>query len=460
MTLISFEFIAFVSVVFFLNLISNGNCKKVILLLANLIFILLYGNFYHAAWIFGVAIYLCFAGYVLKGKKSKMLLTLFIVPIVFSLLFFKYGGYFHFKNIFMPLGISFTTFRAIGYLVDLYSQKCSDVGWMNTLVYLSFFPAVTAGPIQSMGEFAEQLNKKINFDYNSMKNAAVQCAFGMFQKLVFADYLAGVCSTIFTSAESHGILLIGGAVLYSFQLYLDFDGYSNIAIGVSKLFGIEMKKNFNTPYLAQSIMEFWDRWHISLSTWLKKYIYIPLGGNRKGLLRKYINILIVFIISGIWHGSTSVFLIWGIGHGVVNIIENVLADAFKQVRFFTEPGLVQRWVKKSFNFVIVTILWVFFRSADLNEAFSLFGRMMILDRSSLNFLALGITIREVVWIAIILLVTFVTDLMRNKTDMVVWLSKRHFLIRWCLYILLVFIALVFGAYGPGHNAADFIYASF
>lgn len=460
MTLISFEFIVFVGVVFFLNVISNGNYKKVILLLANLIFILLYGDFYHAVWIFGTAFYLYFAGNVLKEKNSKVFLTFSIIPIVFSLVFFKYGGYFNFKNIIMPLGISFTTFRAISYLVDIYSKKCSDVSLMDTLVYLSFFPAVTAGPIQTVGEFAEQLNKKMNFEYVNMKNAAVQCALGIFQKLVFADYLAGVCNAIFTSADSHGVLLIGGAILYSFQLYLDFDGYSNIAIGISRMFGIEMKKNFHTPYLAQSIMEFWDRWHISLSTWLKKYIYIPLGGNRKGLFRKYINIFIVFIISGIWHGSTPVFLIWGIGHGFVNVVENVLANIFKQISFFAEPGLIQRWIKRAINFGVVTVLWVFFRSADLNEALGLFGKMMLLDRSSLNFLVAGITKREVIWIVVILLVTFVTDLMRNKTDMVVWLSKRNFVIRWGLYILLVFVALVFGAYGPGHNAADFIYASF
>lgn len=461
MNLVSFEYIAFISFFFVVTLLFGGKVKKIVLLTASFLFVILYGNYYHAAWIYGTALYIYLAGLLLQKSRNKFVIGVLIAPVVLSLLFFKYNGFFEFENIVMPLGISFYTFRAISYLVDLSEQRSNTVSFLDTLIYLSFFPSVTAGPIQRIGDFAEQINKKQEkFDYLKYKNAAVQCALGMFQKLVFADYLSGVCNAIFSYEDSHGILLICGAILYSFQLYLDFDGYSNMAIGASKLFGIEMKKNFHTPYLAQSIIEFWNRWHISLSTWLKRYIYIPLGGNRKGVFRKYINILIVFVISGLWHGSTYVFLIWGIGHGVVNIVENIIASCLKKYKLFSNPGFIQRWFKRMVNFIVVTILWVFFRSENLPQAIAIFNNMLVFDRSSLNYLAAGITNREVIWIITILFTTFVTDLMRNKTDMIVWLSKRNVLLRWSFYILLIFVALVFGAYGPGHNAADFIYASF
>ena len=241
---------------------------------------------------------------------------------------------------------------------------------------------------------------------------------------------------------------------------MDFDGYSNIAIGISKLLGFEIDRNFKTPYLATSIMEFWDRWHISLSSWLKDYIYIPLGGNRKGTLRKYINIMIVFIISGLWHGSTLVFLIWGIGHGIVNIVENVIKNIFKDVNWPKAISIIGKFCGIIFNFMLVSFLWIFFRSANLNEAINIIQNIFNFNGLTIDIATIGITIKELYWIMIIIIIIIISDILRNHTNMIEWLANRNFIIRWGFYIILIFITLIFGIYGPGYNASDFIYAIF
>lgn len=467
MSLVSFEFILFVAITFLINFLTKDYLKKLIMLIASGTFIVIYGNYYHGLWLLLAVLYSYLGSLVLNKYKNKTVLFMVLVPILFSLMFFKYNYLFQFKNIIMPVGISFYTFKMISYLVDLYHGKVELPSIIDYAIYIGFFPTITAGPIHRSASFFKQLNEKMKWEYIELKNAAIQCALGMFQKIVFADYLAYICNIIFSSKESSSTMLIFGMVLYSFQLYIDFDGYSNIVIGISKLFGFKMERNFYTPYLSASIMEFWDRWHCSLSSWLKDYIYIPLGGNRKGKIRKYINVCIVFIISGLWHGSTLMFLLWGLGHGLVNIIENILKDLFGKKKAVEKQNGIQRmgsfWIKVIkilINFTIVTILWLFFRSSSMTEMIDLIRRMLNLNSLGLNYKALGITIREMIWLLIIILITIMTDIFRNKEDMIVWLSKRNSILRWCFYTLLIFMVIVFGMYGPGYGSSEFIYATF
>ena len=363
-------------------------------------------------------------------------------------------------SLLLPLGISFYSFKMIAYLVDIYQKKISEVRILDFAIYISFFPTFTAGPINKIDSFIKQLNTKYVFDYHNSKNGTVLCAFGMFEKIVFADYLKNIIDTILMNNKADGIYTIVAVILYSFYIYLDFDGYSNVAIGVSRILGFNIDRNFKTPYLASSIMEFWDRWHISLSNWLKEYIYIPLGGSRKGDIRKYLNILIVFIISGIWHGSTINFVIWGLGHGILNIIENIIKKVTKDLNF---PVIV-KWLGKLvgivINFTLVTFLWIFFSSGSFENAFNIIFKCLLYESIDFNPNVIHVTVRESYWILVIVSVTIITDILRNKMDMIEWLARRNFVIRWTVYALLILIVIIFGVYGPGYNASDFIYNAF
>lgn len=459
MSVLSWQFILFVGIVFILTAFANNKLRKLIILIANVFFVLSYGKLIHLIWLLLMIVYSYALAVVLRQKRSKSILILGLMPMIVGLAFFKYCGLFGFDNIIMPIGLSFYTFKIISYLYDLYKKKIKRISLIDYAVYVSFFPVITAGPINRAKSFVQQLNAPYAFSYGDAKNGAVLCAFGMFQKMVFADYLGMVCNNVFAS-EATGITLIFGVILYAYYIYLDFDGYSNIAIGISQILGFKIDRNFKTPYLAASIMQFWDRWHISLSSWLKDYIYIPLGGNRKGTLRKYVNIMIVFIISGIWHGSTWVFVFWGIGHGVVNIIENMIKKAFKGVNWPTILKVIGMIFGIIINFVIVSLLWIFFRSASMAEAFAIIKGMFAIDGLSIDYQLIGITIKELYWLMIIIAITIITDIMRNNTDMIAWLARRNFIIRWGVYIILIFVVLIFGVYGPGYDASDFIYAIF
>lgn len=460
MSILSFQFISFVGIVFLLTMMFPLKGRSIMLLVANMIFLFSFGNMFHVMWLFIMSFFTFVVIKHIEKTHTKNPLIFGIVLIVLSLSFFKYNQYLGFNNIVLPLGISFYSFKMISALVDVYQEKSKPVNLIKYMTYISFFPVFTAGPIQRIDEFSQQLDKKYELNYIQIKNGAVQCAFGMFEKMVFADYLSIVCTQIFSNQKTLGWTLIVGIILYSFQIYLDFDAYSNIAIGVSRLLGIEIQRNFHTPYLSSSIMEFWDRWHISLSNWLKDYIYIPLGGNRKGIVRKYINVLCVFVVSGLWHGSTVCYLIWGIGHGMLNVAENIIKTMLDQIKFLKSFQLIMKVLGVFVNFVLVSLLWVFFRSTDIQEVFSIFSRMVQWSGFTFDLKVIGLTIREGYWLIVLVVSTILLDLMRYKTDMILWLSKRHFLIRWTIYVLMIAIVIVFGVYGPGYNAADFIYASF
>lgn len=456
MSTLSFKFIFFVLIVFSLATISDYKIKKIIILLANILFLLSFGKLIHLIWVILAIVY----SYMLikLSVKDKRICLWGIVPLVLSLAYFKYFAMWTNTNIIMPLGVSFYTFKIISVLVDYYLAKIDNVKIVDYAVYVSFFPVISAGPINRYQPFVDDL-KKLRRKYKFIESGAMLCGFGLFQKLVFGDFLGIVANKVFVEGIS-GLTTLFGLIVYAYYIYVDFDSYSNIAIGVSRMLGFNIERNFKTPYLASSIMEFWDRWHISLSKWLQEYIYIPLGGNRKGFARKCINIMIVFLISGIWHGSTLVFVVWGLGHGIVNVVENIIKRYMPKYSY----PLVISWLGKGLgimlNFAIVTFLWIFFRSASLNEAFSIISSLFMGNYTSIDYQLVGLTVREIYWVLIILAMVFVSDIMRNRTDMIEWLQKRNFIIRWSVYICMIVLALIFGVYGPGYDAKTFIYAVF
>jgi len=274
-------------------------------------------------------------------------------------------------QILLPVGISFYTFQTLSYTIDIYRRKIQptkDV--VSFFAFVSFFPQLVAGPIERASHLLPQFQVKRKFDYNKNVEGLRLILGGLFKKMVIADNCALLVNSIFENYQMEsGSTLFFGAVFFAFQIYGDFSGYSDIAIGTSRLLGFDLMKNFNFPYLAQNMSDFWRRWHISLSTWFRDYVYIPLGGSRVSKFRLIINILIVFVVSGLWHGANLTFLFWGFIHALFVI--PVVLFWRKDVVFSKE----RKWptFKELFNigftFVIVVLAWVFFRAETITDAF-------------------------------------------------------------------------------------------
>ena len=272
-------------------------------------------------------------------------------------------------HIAMPLGISYYTFKIISYLVDIYRKKIdAEKHFGYYALYVGFFPQILCGPIERADHFIPQLKYGCKFEDKLAAEGLERIIIGLFKKLVIADRLAVYVGAIFNAPTAYpGLASVMAAFFYSVQIYCDFSGYSDMAIGMGQLLGIRTRENFNFPYFSRSIKEFWTRWHISLSSWLRDYIYIPLGGNRKGKLRKHLNTMAVFLVSGIWHGSSLSFVFWGGLHGLWNMISTQKkqdAPVWKQI------------LQVFITFCGVTFTWVFFRAKDLATAFAMLKHMI------------------------------------------------------------------------------------
>ena len=261
----------------------------------------------------------------------------------------------------VPMGISYYTFKIISYLVDVYRGKIeAEQHFGFYALYVSFFPQILCGPIERAEHFLPQLKYGCRYEEKLATEGLERILVGMFKKLVIADRLAGYVGAVFDAPLSHpGLASIMAAFFYSVQIYCDFSGYSDLAIGMAKMLGIRTRENFSYPYFSRSIKEFWTRWHISLSGWLRDYIYIPLGGNRKGKVRKHVNTMITFLISGLWHGSSLSFVFWGGIHGLWNMISTPKKD--------TDPAW-KRGLQMLVTFCGVTFTWIFFRATNVTTA--------------------------------------------------------------------------------------------
>lgn len=324
-----------------------------------------------------------------RPKLSKAIMIIAICLNLGSLIFFKY---FMFLNelvnnmlgwvgiastkvltIALPLGISFYTFQAISYIVDTYKNEITPTkNFIKFGLYFSFFAQITAGPIVRYKDIENQLDNRI-LTMDGFSYGLKRFLIGLGQKIVFANYFAKVANEIFNSPASTlgGLSAWVGILFYTLQIYFDFAGYSSMAIGIAKMFGFDFKENFNHPYMADSIKDFWRRWHISLSTWFRDYVYFPLGGNRKGKFRMYLGLFLVFTLSGVWHGASLTFIVWGIYHAIFNIIEK-LPTINKLLTKTPKP------IKHIYTMLIVIIGWVFFRSPTLSYAFEYLGSMLFI----------------------------------------------------------------------------------
>ncbi|MCL4856946.1 MAG: MBOAT family protein, partial [Flavobacteriales bacterium] len=286
----------------------------------------------------------------------------------------------------LPVGISFYTFQTMSYSIDNYNEKIKPERHLGIFaLFVTFFPQLVAGPIERASNLLPQFHKKQLFDYDRISNGLGLMLWGLFKKVVIADRLAIVVNEIYNNPNDYnGLTLVVGTIFFAFQIYCDFSGYSDIAIGAARVLGFDLMKNFNYPYFSKSINEFWKRWHISLSTWFRDYVYIPLGGNRRIKWRWYYNLFITFLISGLWHGANWTFIVWGIIHGTILIIETITIKKETSNNKFKNGLLMLK------TFIIVCLSWVFFRANNIQDAFSILTH--IFDFGSYSFTQLSLYI--------------------------------------------------------------------
>lgn len=373
-------------------------------------------------------------------------------------------------DILLPVGISFYTFQALGYAIDVYRGETKvEKNIFRYALFVSFFPQLVAGPIERSNNLLKQIQVAQPFKYERFQKGLMMMAYGYFLKVVMADNIAIVVNTVYGDISRYkGAYLLVATVLFAFQIYGDFGGYSMIAIGAARVMGFDLMENFNAPYLSQSVTEFWHRWHISLSQWFRDYLYIPLGGNRKGTVRKYFNVMVVFLLSGLWHGASWNYVIWGGLNGLFQVIEGMCkkltAKVCEVLNIKTELDLFKAF-KVFVTFILVDFTWLFFRAGGAAEGFkivkSIFSdyNIWVLFDGSLYNLGLGEKAFRVMLLAIVAVLIY--DYEKVKGLMVYdWLSKQQFVFRLVVYVFVVAIILTFGAWGGGFNENTFLYFQF
>ena len=354
-------------------------------------------------------------------------------------------------HVLLPVGISFYTFQTLSYSIDVfYGRQKAEHHLGYFALYVSFFPQLVAGPIERFSRLTPQLKAKHSFSYDNLSNGLRLILYGLFIKMVIADNLSGLVDQVYAAPETYSsVNIITAMFFYSFQIYSDFYGYSIIAIGSALLMGVRLMDNFKTPYLAKSIGEFWQRWHISLSTWFRDYLYFPLGGNKVAKSRWVFNILVVFIVSGLWHGANWTFIIWGALYGFIYLIEWVINNVLglrKESKAFSVRHLLLAFK----TFVLVTLIWVFFRSQSFSEAIAVFQNMF--SNTGVNTATLDVPLMT--WI--LLLVFIVSDFLLYNNRFDAWVAKFAMPVRWGFYSILIFSIIVFS----GVENFPFIYFQF
>ena len=373
-------------------------------------------------------------------------------------------------DVVLPVGISFFTFQALSYTVDVYRGEIyAEKNFFRYALYVSFFPQLVAGPIERSKNLLKQLAVPKTFEFERAREGIFLMLWGYFLKLVLADRIAIVVDTVYNHyTEYQGWYFIVATVLFAFQIYCDFAGYSTIAIGAAKILGVNLMENFDAPYTAQSVAEFWRRWHISLTSWFRDYLYIPLGGSRKGKLRKNANRMIVFLTSGLWHGASIHFVVWGGINGLYQIIGETLMPVREcLIRLFrlNPDSFGFRLYRTLVTFVLVDLSWVYFRAEGFRAANTIVRSMVtaknpwVLFDGSLYTLGLdGPNFRLMIVSIFILLAADIAKrcgiTIREK------IIEQDYLFRWVFIACAVVFILLFGVWGPGYSAANFIYFQF
>lgn len=373
-------------------------------------------------------------------------------------------------DLLLPVGISFYTFQALGYTIDVYRGEIyAEKNFFRYALFVSFFPQLVAGPIERSKNLLRQLDKPAKPSFDSLRDGFFLMLWGYFLKVVLADRIAVFVDTAYGDIETYtGVYLIVATVLFAVQIYCDFSGYSVIAMGAAKILGIQLMENFDAPYLSVSVAEFWRRWHISLSSWFRDYLYIPLGGNRRGKIRKYINLLITFGVSGLWHGADWSYVIWGLLNGIWQIIGDLLTPFKKKVARFLdikEDSLSHKCIRIVTTFFLVDLAWVFFRANTAFEALRIIKRMFTAKNHWVwldgSLYECGLNQRNFSLMVWGILLLFVVDICKYKNIKIRQIVAKQDYWAQCLTVIVAALGiLVFGMWGVGYDAANFIYFQF
>lgn len=453
--------------------------QNAVLLAAGLVFYSCYDLRY--LLLLGGCILLTYTGARLgRAKKAPWVFRLTAAANLGLLVVFKYTGFVlgnlsHFglnitaPALLLPVGISYYIFQSTAYLLEVSSGAIPvEKNFLTYALYVSFFPTITAGPIQRGKTLLPQFQARRAFAGAWFQRALLLFLWGAFQKMVLADRLALFVDTVFGSADQfQGVVLAAGAAAYSLQIYLDFAGYSTMAVAISLFLGLCIAPNFRQPYLATTVADFWRRWHISLTSWLRDFIYIPLGGSRRGTVRKYCNIAAVFLISGLWHGAGWNFIFWGALHAFYQIVGSVSLPLRRSI--YARLGLSRdcaghRWAQRLCVFALVTLAWIFFRCGSMGDALLYCTRMLGApapwDLVNGTLLVLGLSGSEWCIVAAGLAVVFGVSRLAEQGRTTDFFMEQNALVRLVCCQLLFFAIVIFGVYGPGFDAASFIYAGF
>lgn len=490
----SFPFLVFFPIVCFIYFVIPKKLRYIWLLFSSYYFYMSWNAKYALliavstliTWISGLIIEKCKST---SGKKLTVALS--FISNLGILFFFKYFDFaLHNLNrilsfagiqvinnpfdILLPVGISFYTFQALSYTVDVYRGEVkAEKNPLRYALFVSFFPQLVAGPIERSQNLLTQVKNVDSFklfNYNRIVSGLIMMLWGLFQKMVIADRLSLLVDHVFSNSYMYGTIELSlAAIAFALQIYCDFGGYSTIAIGAAQVMGFTLMDNFDTPYFATSIKDFWHRWHISLSSWFKDYLYIPLGGNRCSRTKRYFNLMVTFLVSGLWHGAAWTYVLWGGLHGLYQIIGDLsrpLRNRLTKLLKTDTSVFSYKLGQLLFTFMLTTFAWIFFRAESLNNAlfyikrlFTKWNPWVFFDQS---LYALGLDIVEMNILFIALFALLLADIMKYKKNLQVsqFLMKQNLWFRWVIVFLLIIVILVYGKYGVDFDSAQFIYFNF
>ena len=425
-------------------------------------------------------------GLLIETKKSRVAFVLSFAIEIIVLIVFKYTNFIIGNinalqsklgidarlsiewNILLPVGLSFIVFQTCSYLSEVYRGKTSaEKNFLRYAAYAAFFPTVLSGPIQKARNLLPQIKSPKGFDYEQAQKGTILFAWGAFEKILVANNLSIIVTRILDDYLNHSSMeILIGACCFSLYIYADFNAYSDMARGVSKLLNIDVGRNFNNPYLSKSTSEFWNRWHTSLNEWFIENLYIPLGGNRKGTIRKYFNILIVFFVSGLWHGAQWHFVIWGLFNGVLVVIGQVLKPV--KAKIYEKTGISEDvesivFLKRFILFGLITMTWMFFHSGvrdalRICKRIALFDFVSIFNPGLLNIS--GTATATFMTVVVTILFCIIQNCRQNESDYYEKYKKQPFIMQ-CILMAIIICMCVFGACNVDANVdAKFLYFNF
>ena len=471
----SLEFLLFFPLVTILYFLLKHPYRWILLLVASCVFYMFFKPVYILILGFTIVIDYVAGIYIEKAtdkKQRKRFLVLSIITNVGVLAIFKYYNFFNdnitslasfmglsnsipYLNILLPIGLSFHTFQAMSYTIEVYrgNQKAERHFGLYAL-YVMFYPQLVAGPIERPQNTLPQLHVEKKFDYGSAVIGLRLMLWGFFKKMVIADNLSIIVDNVYNNpSQQNGFTFLIATYFFTFQIYCDFSGYSDIALGSAKIMGFDLMKNFNIPYISKSIKEFWERWHISLSSWFRDYLYIPLGGNRVKKSRWMLNLFIVFLVSGFWHGANWTFIVWGALHGTYLILEILFKPSTDKLIDTTSK--FGKFISVIITFHLAMFAWVFFRANSIESA--TFALKQIFTNLFTSFSLIGTASAPLLICTLFITAAlfYIVDFMKENKRMIEVFQSSSYL-RYAVYLFLIYSILLFG----NTDKTQFIYFQF